>query len=115
MKLLQAVPALVATALLAVASPDCISPLFSTQESRDCCAQGDCEEMAQPSACCQAAVPDGGRHFFPEVPVQPGPAVLAAADVVNTAPHVLLLSDLPRSCLGPPHAPGDSVSLPLLI
>lgn len=116
MNCLRVLPALFVVALLSVASPDCLSPLLSTQESRDCCAQGDCGPSMEQSACCEGATPDSARQFHPQAKTRPGIPAVAVVALSFPIPIPGFSTTVAPSAGESAHAPpGALVTLPLLI
>src|SRR5258708_37297249 len=116
----RAIPMLLAVALLLLNAGDCVSPIFADQQSRDCCARGQCHSSQKKDPCCQTAPPTVTKDFqlAAKVTLDHRPIVLTDAVAANSAfspsPAAVWRDCLDLTVQWPPGIVAG-VSLPLLV
>jgi|SRR6266404_6929165 len=116
----RAIPMLLAVAILLLNAGDCISPLFADQQSKDCCAKGQCHRPQKKDPCCQTTPPSLIKYFQATGKVTFDHALpVATGRVVNTIALALpSLDDFSAKRLDTAEWPpgvAKSVSRPLLV
>lgn len=111
---------LLAVAILLLNGGDCISPLFADQQSKDCCAQGECDQSQKDDPCCQTTPPAVTKYFQPagKVDLDQGSAVVAGTGIERGHLPVLFSAfhrdDMDLTFCWPPGI-AKGVLLPLLV
>src|SRR6266852_2436191 len=83
MSVKRAMPMLLALGILLLNGGDCISPLFADQQSKDCCARGQCHRSQKKDPCCQTTPPTLTQYFQPAARVTLNAVPVAVANAPN--------------------------------